>query len=193
MTATAPRVVAEGRIVRLREKEIEDATRDYEWRRDIELAAYDATRPITMSYKTFVKTMTEELRRPSQFRRTYAIEEREGGAHIGNIMYYGYDSLVRETEMGITIGVRAYWARGYGTDAVSTLLAYVFDELDLRRMYLHTLSSNVRAQRAFHRAGFRRVRSVRRDGYDFERMEIEREDLEAQRESERRDATGHER
>ena len=177
MTATAPRVVAVGRRVRLREKQEEDAPRDYEWRRDIELAAYDATRPITMSYKTFVKTMSEELRRPSKYRRTYAIEEIDGGTHIGNVMYYGYDSLLREAELGITIGVRAYWGQGYGTDAVRTLLELAFEELELRRMYLHTLTSNARAQRAFEKAGFRRTRQVRRDGYQFERMEILREEL----------------
>lgn len=44
-------------------------------------------------------------------------------------------------------------------------------------MYLHTLSSNVRAQRAFHNAGFRKTRQVKRDGYQFERMEISREEL----------------
>ena len=177
MTATAPRVVAVGRLVRLREKQVEDATRDYEWRKDIELAAYDATRPITMSYKTFVKSMSQEVRNPSKYRRTYAIEEMEGGTHIGNVMYYGYDSLLREAELGITIGDRDYWGRGYGSDAVRTLLEFAFEELELRRMYLHTLSSNVRAQRAFHNAGFRQTRQVKRDGYQFERMEISREEL----------------
>lgn len=177
MTATAPRVVAVGKLVRLREKQLEDAERDFAWRRDVELAAYDATRPITMSFKTFRKTMAEEIRRSSQYRRTYAIEELEGGTHIGNVMYYGHDSVLREAELGITIGERAYWARGYGTDAVRTLLEFVFIELNLRRMYLHTLASNVRAQRAFANAGFRRTREVRRDGYQFDRMEITREAL----------------
>jgi len=178
VTTTTPRVIAQGRLVRLREKQAEDARRDYKWRKDRELAAYDATRPITMTYRAFLTTLTEDLCHPSTYRRTYAIEDREAARHIGNIMYYGYDSLLREAELGITIGDRDYWARGYGTDAVCVLLAHAFDALDLRRVYLHTLTSNIRAQRAFGRAGFRRVRSVRRGGYDFERMEILREDFE---------------
>ena len=182
MTATAPRVIAQGRLVRLREKQAEDARRDYEWRKDRELAAYDATRPITMTYRAFVTTLAEDLRHPSSYRRSYAIEDLEAARHIGNIMYYGYDSLLREAELGITIGDRDYWARGYGTDAVRVLLGYVFDALDLRRVYLHTLTSNVRAQRAFRRAGFRRTRSVRRDGYEFERMEVLRESFDPEAE-----------
>ena len=182
MTATTPRVIAQGRLVRLREKQAEDARRDYEWRKDRELAAYDASRPITMTYRSFVTTLSEDLRHPSSYRRSYAIEDLESGRHIGNVMYYGHDSLLREAELGITIGDRDYWARGYGTDAVRVLLDYVFDALDLRRVYLHTLTSNVRAQRAFRRAGFRRTRSVRRDGYDFERMEVLRESFDPEAE-----------
>ncbi|MDA1061696.1 MAG: GNAT family N-acetyltransferase [Chloroflexi bacterium] len=180
MTTSTPRVVARGTLVRLREKQAEDARRDYEWRKDSELAAYDATRPITMTFRVFATTLTEDLRRPSTYRRTYAIEDLGSARHIGNVMYYGYDSLLREAELGITIGDRDYWAKGYGTDAVRVLLALIFETLDLRRVYLHTLTSNIRAQRAFRRAGFRRVRSLRRDGYDFERMEILREDFEVE-------------
>ncbi len=51
MTTTAPRVIGTGELVRLREKQLEDAKRDYEWRRDPELARYDAARPLTMSYR----------------------------------------------------------------------------------------------------------------------------------------------
>lgn len=180
MTATAPRVIAAGLLVRLREKQIEDAWRDYSWRKDRELADYDATRPITMTFRAYTATVTEELRRPSKFRRTFAIEDRESGRHIGNVMYYGYDSYLGETELGITIGERAYWGRGYGSEAVRCLLRHLFEEVQLRRVYLHTLTTNARAQRAFRRAGFRRLRSVRRDGYDFERMEISREEFEQQ-------------
>ena len=177
--ATHPAAVAEGRLVRLREKRAEDALRDYGWRKDPELAAYDAVRPIAMTYDAFAATLAQEIRRPSPFRRSYAIEDREGGGHIGNVMYYGYDSLLHEAELGITIGDRGYWGRGYGPDAVRALLGIVFPELGLRRMHLHTLTTNLRAQAAFRRAGFRRVRSLRRDGYDFERMEITREEFEA--------------
>ena len=112
--------------MRLREKQIEDAWRDYSWRKDRELADYDATRPITMTFRAYTATITEDLRRPSKFRRTFAIEDRESGRHIGNVMYYGYDSYLGEAELGITIGERAYWSRGYGSEAVRCLLGHLF-------------------------------------------------------------------
>ncbi|MCY3654152.1 MAG: hypothetical protein OXG70_03825, partial [Cyanobacteria bacterium MAG IRC1_bin_28] len=57
-------------IVRLREKQIEDAWRDYTWRKDRELADYDSTRPIAMTFRAYTATMTQDLRRPSESRRT---------------------------------------------------------------------------------------------------------------------------
>ena len=170
MTVT-PQVVAEGRLVRLREKTIDDAEHDYAWRCDPELAEYDAARPLTTRFSSFLATMTDELRYPSQHRRTFGIDDRETGKHIGNVMYYGYDSYLREAELGITIGDRDYWSRGYGEDTVRTMLRYLFGELRLQRVYLHTLVWNIRAQKSFERAGFQRVRNVSRAGYDFVYME----------------------
>jgi RimJ/RimL family protein N-acetyltransferase len=177
MTTTAPRVVATGRLIRLREKQLEDARRDYDWRRDPELARYDAARPLTMSFRAFAATVAEDLKSPTSYRRSFAIEDAETGRHIGNVMFYGYDSMLQEAELGITIGDRDYWSRGFGTDAVSTMVRYLFEEKGLRRVYLHTLSWNYRAQAAFTHAGFRRLRTVHRDGHDFEQMEIRREDV----------------
>ena len=177
MTATQPKVIAQGRLVRLREKSIDDAERDYSWRSDPELAAYDAARPLTMRFASFLATLSEEIQYPTQHRRTFAIEDRETSKHIGNVMYYGYDSFLHEAELGITIGDRDYWSHGYGRDTVVTMLHYLFDEMRLSRVYLHTLTWNARAQASFEKAGFRRVRETRRSGYDFVYMEAYPEDL----------------
>lgn len=178
MTATQPAMIAEGERVRIREKQIEDAERDYAWRSDPELASYDAARPISISFRSFLAAMADELEYPTIQRRTYAIEDRETGEHIGNVMYYGYDAGRREAELGITIGDREYWSRGFGTETVALVRDFLFDELELRRVYLHTLVWNYRAQAAFTRAGFREVRRVERSGYDFVLMESVREPVE---------------
>ncbi|MDA0364675.1 MAG: GNAT family N-acetyltransferase [Chloroflexi bacterium] len=171
MTATRPPAVATGRLIRLRGKRMEDGERDYSWRADPELAAYDAARPITMSLRSFITSLGDELRYPSNHRRTLAIETIEDARHIGNVMYYGYDPRAGEAELGITIGDREYWSQGYGTDTVRTMMRYLFNEVGLKRVYLHTLTWNYRAQECFRRSGFTAVREVRRSGYDFVYME----------------------
>jgi len=177
MTSTQPRVVAVGQLVRLREKTTDDAERDYAWRTDPELASYDAARPLSVRFANFVATMAEELQYPTVQRRTFAIEDLERGVHIGNVMYYGYDAGTREAELGITIGDRTFWGGGYGTDAVRCMLRYLFEEMRLHRVYLHTLTWNYRAQTAFERAGFSAIGRVSRGGYDFVKMECHAADM----------------
>ena len=90
-------------------------------------------------------------------------------------MYYDMDTVGKQAEIGIVIGDRDYWSRGYGYDAVVTMLEYLFSTKPLERLYLHTLEWNKRAQRAFQKCGFTPVTLVRRIGLDFLLMEIKRD------------------
>lgn len=61
----------------------------------------------------------------------------------------------REAFMGIQIGERDYWGKGYGTDALRVLLCFGFGELNLQRVSLSFLEGNDRAQRSYEKCGFR--------------------------------------
>src|SRR5215213_9495170 len=67
--------VAHGTLVRLRRKRLDDAEADYQWRRDSELARFDAASPLRSSFQDFLVTYTEDIRYPSPFRRVFAIED----------------------------------------------------------------------------------------------------------------------
>tara|TARA_B100000749_G_scaffold277484_1_gene266502 strand:+ start:1258 stop:1581 length:324 start_codon:yes stop_codon:yes gene_type:complete len=87
-------------------------------------------------------------------------------------MYYDLNVRNREAELGIMIGDKGYWGKGYGADIVKTLLTHLFLDIALDRVYLHTLTWNYRAQASFEKAGFKKVRSVRRGGQEFLLMEV---------------------
>ncbi len=169
-----------GELVTLREKRIEDTPNDYAWRVDPELARLDATRPLNMAYEDFLRYSQEEIDYPSTRSRRFGIDDLRG-KHIGNCMYYDIDNRRGEAELGIMIGDRDYWSKGYGTDAVNLMLTHIFSETQLRRVYLHTLDWNLRAQRSFAKSGFKEVKSVRRRGLEFIRMEILRPEWEWRR------------
>jgi RimJ/RimL family protein N-acetyltransferase len=169
-----------GEKVVLRDKRLEDAADDYAWRRDPELSKLDATTPIQMSFNEYYKYTEDEVGYTSKWSRRFAIDTRDG-VHIGNCMFYDIDLRRGEAELGIMLGNRDYWGKGYGTDAVITLLNYIFTTTTLNRVYLHTLDWNTRARRSFARAGFQEVRTVRRSGMDFILMEILRSDWERRR------------
>jgi RimJ/RimL family protein N-acetyltransferase len=168
-----PEVNIEGKLIRIREKRVEDIPDEYAWRVDEELSRLDATRPLTMSYDDFLKYSKEEMQFPNFRSKRLAVETIEG-VHIGNVMYYDLNMRNAETELGIMIGNKEYWGKGYGTDIVKTLLKHLFEDLKLERVYLHTLAWNYRAQSSFSKSGFREIRAVRRGGQDFLLMEVNR-------------------
>jgi RimJ/RimL family protein N-acetyltransferase len=174
MMSTVEDEVTRGRRVVLRAKRPSDAENDYAWRSDSELARFDAARPFSASFEDYASLYEDELAYPSPFRHTLAIED-HSGRHIGNVMYYNIDHGRSEAELGITIGVREYWGKGYGSDAVRTILQYVFTKMALKRVYLKTLDWNKRARRCFEKAGFVAFGTSRRGGHDFILMEVRRE------------------
>ena len=165
----------QGVRVILRDKKIEDSELDYRWRSDPELAKLDAAYPLTMNYDRYVKMFEDQLKYPTPGSHHYGIEVADS-KFIGNCMYYDLDSVNKEAELGIVIGDRDYWSGSYGFDAVVTLLEHMFLVRDLKRVYLHTLEWNHRAQSCFSRCGFNPVRNVRRMGHDFILMEVLRTD-----------------
>ena len=165
----------QGARVILRDKRPEDSELDYRWRSDPELARLDAAYPLTMNYDRYLKMFQDQLRYPTPGSHHYAIEV-AGSKFIGNCMYYDLDSVKKGAELGIVIGDRDYWSGSYGFDAVVTLLDHMFSEIEMERVYLHTLESNGRARGCFSKCGFKAVREVRRMGHDFILMEVLRAD-----------------
>ena len=166
--------IIEGTKVVLRQKRIEDAFHDYQWRIDPELSKLDATFPLRIRYKEFVRFSLDEIEYPGRRSKRLAIDTKDG-VHIGNCMYYDLDERRGQTELGIMIGDRDYWNGGYGTDAVVTLVEHIFKTISsINKIYLHTLDWNDRARKSFAKAGFVEVIEVKRDGQNFVLMEMER-------------------
>ena len=169
--------IIEGTKVVLRQKRIEDAFHDYQWRIDPELSKLDATFPLRIRYKEFVRFSLDEIEYPGRRSKRLAIDTKDG-VHIGNCMYYDLDERRGQTELGIMIGDRDYWNGGYGTDAVVTLAEHIFKTISsINKIYLHTLDWNDRARKSFAKAGFVEVREVKRDGQNFVLMEMVRSGL----------------
>jgi RimJ/RimL family protein N-acetyltransferase len=87
--------------------------------------------------------------------RMFAIEA-EDGTLIGDIGLVEINWRRSEAELVVRIGHPKYLGKGYGHDAISSLLDYVFSTTRLDRIYLRVLADNLRAVRCFERCGFRK-------------------------------------
>ena len=163
-----------GNKVKLRDKKLSDARKDYIWQTDPELIKLDAAPLVTISFSQYLLDYTIQLRQSTSTKRLFAVETVDG-EHIGNCTYYGIDESKGEAEVGIMIGDRSYWDNGYGTDVVVALASHIFLHTNLKRIHLKTLDWNKRAQKCFEKSGFTPYSSLSRDGYKFVLMEIQRD------------------
>ncbi|MEZ4519986.1 MAG: GNAT family protein, partial [Chloroflexota bacterium] len=76
------------------------------------------------------------------------------GHLIGFCGLYRRDEIASTAELGIVIGDKAYWSRGYGRESLALLVNYGFIMLNLRRIYLNVHARNERAIRAYRAVGF---------------------------------------
>jgi [ribosomal protein S5]-alanine N-acetyltransferase len=74
----------------------------------------------------------------------------------------------RRCRLGIVIGEKDMWGRGYGHQAVSQAVDYAFDVLDLDRITAEVFADNTRSMRLLEGVGFVRDgimrESIHRDG-----------------------------
>ena len=162
-----------GSKIRIRDKKLVDALSDYTWQSDPELARIDAAPQLKTTFSQYLSDYACVLHYPSSSRHPLAIETLDG-KHIGNCVYYGVNEARGEAELGIMVGDRDYWDKGYGTDAVTTLVSYIFRQINLNRIYLKTLDDNYRAQKCFKKCGFTPYGYKLRDGFRFVLMELHR-------------------
>jgi len=162
-----------GAMVKLRKKMLSDAFNDYSWQTDPKLAELDALTVPTITFRQYLPDHTAELLYSSATKRQFGIETLNG-KHIGNCGYYAVDEAKGEAELGIMIGDHDYWNKGYGNDAVDTLIKHIFAQTKLNRIHLKTLVWNTRAQKCFQKCGFTPCGRAVRDGYDFALMELYR-------------------
>ena len=165
-----------GQKIRLREKKLSDVRNDYRWQSDPELAKLDAAPTLEMSFAIYLLDYSSVLNRRDA-RYPLAIETLEG-KHIGNCTCYDINEKKSEAQLGIMVGDKDYWDKGYGANAINTLVDYVFENSSLNRLYLKTLDWNQRARRCFAKCGFTDCGKLKQNGHNFVLMELKREQWE---------------
>jgi RimJ/RimL family protein N-acetyltransferase len=148
----------QGHNIRLRPFERDDLPRVVSWLADPQVRE-GISFFMPLSLEDEVKWF-EAMKTNEPARQILAIDARAaeadgpGWVHIGSTGFIELNWRARLAELGIMIGNRDYWSRGYGTDAVRTLVDFGFGELNLNRIYLRVFDFNQRAIRCYEKAGF---------------------------------------
>jgi len=83
-----------------------------------------------------------------------AIIQRETDKHIGNIKLGPIKWISRVSPLGIMIGDKECWGKGYATEAIRLVLDYAFKRLNLHKVTAGIVAIHDASIKAFQKAGF---------------------------------------
>ena len=75
--------------------------------------------------------------------------------HIGNISLNQINWVNRIACLGIMIGNKRYWGKGYGADTCKILIKYAFDRLNMHKVWLGVYEEHSHAVKSYLVAGFK--------------------------------------
>ena len=147
---------------------------------------YANTRSIPYPYTE--KDAAEAIERFARLRaedasHTFFIDLKETGELIGSVGSLNIKNR-ESAEFGYAIG-RAWWGRGYATEASGRLLDHCFDDLGFAEMYAHAMTRNPASIRVLQKLGMRSEGVIpnlcEKDGehFDAEGFTITREQWQA--------------
>lgn len=144
-------IITQGTKVLIRAPEQTDSYDELFWSQDSEVVALDPP----------VNGFVMDLHR-------YSIDTQDG-VHIGVCSLYSW--TVESVQLGIRIGNKAYWGKGYGTEAVMLLTDHAYQNFGVTKVWLKVLPENIRAIRCYEKCGYVQTGEIAVTGRKFITME----------------------
>ena len=94
---------------------------------------------------------------------SFAIETLEDSKYIGGCGINDIDWKNSVIVVGIFIGDKNYWSKGYGTDAMKVLIKFIFEQMNIHKIKLNVYSFNERAIRSYVKCGFKHEGTLRKE------------------------------
>jgi RimJ/RimL family protein N-acetyltransferase len=142
-----------GDKVTLRGIRREDLPRIWEFNNDLEVElAGGGDPPSPQSLERLLADFDQNASHGGRDGASFAIEA--DGKVIGQCGLSRFDLTAGTCELGIIIGDKDYWGRGYGRQAVNLLVDYAFRLRNFRKVWLWVHGNNERAYRAYRACGF---------------------------------------
>ena len=153
----------EGKKVRIRALQKSDIAEIMKWINDPEVKSNLLMRYPVSQYQE-ERWIETALGTDNQRNKTFALETKDG-VYLGGIGLHKIDWENSNAEVGIVIGKKEYWNKGYGTDAMLAILDFGFNQMNLHRIYLRVFEFNQRGIRSYEKCGFKKEGILRHDRY----------------------------
>ena len=156
----------DGKLVRLRAYEKSDLDAVMKWVNDEEVTDLLGGEMLAYPVSSIAEAkFIEASASSSDKQKNFAIETLADSRYIGAISFNVIDWRNRCAGLGIVIGDKSLWGKGYGTDAMRVLMRLGFDKMNLHRLWLHVHGYNLRAIASYEKCGFKREGVLREEHF----------------------------
>ena len=142
-----------GRLVRLRAIEPDDAERIFRHRQDDEISRLDARIQWPQSLADVRRGLEDRAKKKPTDDEDLLIETLDGQL-VGNIAVQTTDPRSGTFTIGIGLGERSAWGKGYAKEAMLLMLRYMFHERRYQKCNLGVYAYNERAIGFYRHLGF---------------------------------------
>jgi RimJ/RimL family protein N-acetyltransferase len=148
---TVNKILGKKTILRLLEKR--DLKKSLAWLKDPSVNMY-----LSQNFREYDEIKEQkwfEFIKSSNNDIVFAIEDIKKNLHIGNCALHKINWEKGCCEMGIMIGDKDYWDKGYGSDAIKSIIKLSLSVLRLKNIVLNVYSYNKRAIKVYKKLGFK--------------------------------------
>ena len=141
-----------GKRIYLRELTIDDARQEYcDWLNDAKINQYLITKNSTLEeLKEYIQ---KQIDNPNSL--FVGMFDKKNDQHIGNIKLEPIVWKKRKAWLGVLIGNKNYWCKGFGTEAMELIIDYSCTSLKLDSIELDVSSENKVALKMYEKVGFK--------------------------------------
>lgn len=157
-----------GKNVLLRAFEREDLKLVHRWQNDEDVMRLARSSPDhTISREALEVRYEKAIKGDDLTEREFIIEERSTEKPIGwaGITIHRWNRRSTSADIGLAIGEKDRWRKGYGTEVVGLLLREAFEQLNLHRVGWWTFAENAASLALAKKIGFREEGRIRDSVY----------------------------
>ncbi len=132
--------------------ELSDAPKYAAWLNDLDVAVFTQ-----IADKSLSVDKERDILAAIGKEHNYGIVDAATDTLIGSCGLMDIDALNRCAEIGIVLGDKSYWGKGYGTEALRLLLDYAFRYLNLHNVMLRVYDYNPRGIACYEKVGFKTI------------------------------------
>lgn len=121
---------------------------------------------LPLGYEAYTPTSAERIRNEvsgiiNSNQHVFSIFHNDSNKCIGRCALFNIDFINRTSTLSILIGDKNHWNKGFGKEAITLLIDYAFNLINLNSVRLSVFSFNENAMNCYKDVGFKEVGRLR--------------------------------